>query len=128
MATSTKGSGQKAKGRSQRPNPDPYRIPVGPAVLGESNEESVMGVLGWIVAMVLVAFMLPLLAMLYLDNLKLNKQAEESFKKLERIERRIERKQREKDVPDNFSDNPIFDRLRRPFPLRMSEPKKLGEP
>ena len=87
-----------------------------------------MGVLGWIVAVVLVAFMLPLLAMLYLDNLKLNKQTEDSLKKLERIERRIERKQREKDVPDTFSDNPVFDRLRRPFSLRVSEPKKLGEP
>lgn len=86
-----------------------------------------MGVLGWIVAVVLVAFMLPLLAMMYLDNLKLNKQAEESLKKLERIERRIERKQRDKDSPDTFSDNPVFDRLRRPLSLRVPEPPKLDK-
>jgi len=86
-----------------------------------------MGVLGWIVAVVLVAFMLPLLAMLYLDNLTLNKQTEESLKKLERIERRIERKQRDKDVPDTFSDNPIFDRVRRSISLRLPEPPKLDK-
>ena len=32
--------------------------------------ESVMGVLGWIVAVVLVALMLPILAFLYLDVLE----------------------------------------------------------
>ena len=40
---------------------------VAPVV--ETTEERLMGVLGWVLAVILVAFMLPLLAFLYLDIL-----------------------------------------------------------
>jgi hypothetical protein len=85
-----------------------------------------MGVLGWIMAVVLVALMLPLLAMMYLDNLKLNKQTEENLRKIERIERQIERKKRDKE-PSSFDDNPVFDRMRRFVPLSMPRPQQLGK-
>ena len=87
-----------------------------------------MGVLGWVASIILVALMLPLLAIMYLDNLTLNKRAEDLLKKTERLEQRLEKKQREKDRknPDTFLDNPIFDRVRRPFSLSMPRPKELG--
>jgi hypothetical protein len=83
-----------------------------------------MGVLGWIVAVVLVALMLPLLAFLYLDVLETKHEAKQQMEKVEKLRREIERKQRDK-TPDTFADNPVFDRVRRPLPLPMSEPKKL---
>ena len=128
MATQAKGKGQASKGGNKRPNPDPYRVPVGMVPLPEPDEESVMGVLGWVASIILVALMLPLLAIMYLDNLTLNKRAEDLLKKTERLEQRLEKKQREKDRknPDTFLDNPIFDRVRRPFSLSMPRPKELG--
>ena len=88
-----------------------------------------MGVLGWVMAVLLVALMLPLTAMMFFDNLQTNKKAEELLKKVERMEQRLEKKQREKERknPDSFDDNPVFDRVRRPFSLQMPRPEKLGK-
>ena len=74
-------------------------------------------VMGWIAACVLVLFMLPIMAMLLLDTLEAKHDAQKALKKLEKIEQRIERKQRDKDrkEPNSFNDNPVFDRVRRPF-------------
>jgi hypothetical protein len=73
--------------------------------------------MGWIAACVLVAFLLPLGAMLYLDILEAKNQTKSALEKLEKIEKRIERKQRDKDrnEPKSISDNPVFDRVRRPL-------------
>ena len=38
--------------------------------VAKSVEDDIMGVLGWVAAVVLVAFMLPMLAFLYLDILE----------------------------------------------------------
>ena len=86
-----------------------------------------MGVLGWILAVVLVAFMLPLLAFLYLDILETKHESKQQLEKVEKLRREIERKNRDKS-PDTFSDNPVFDRLRRPLSVPVSKPEKLGEP
>ena len=67
-----------------------------------------MGVLGWITAIVLVAFMLPLLAFLYLDVLEAKAEVKAQVEKVERLRREIERKNR--DTPKEFTDNPLFDR------------------
>lgn len=74
-------------------------------------------IMGWIAACVLVAFLLPLGAMLYLDILEAKNQTKSALEKLEKIEKRIERKQRDKDrnEPESISDNPVFDRVRRPL-------------
>lgn len=77
-----------------------------------------MGAMGWIVAVVLIALLLPLGTMLYFDILTTMKHTEKALEKIEKIEKRIERKERDK-LPDTFSDNPIFDRLR----LRMKDRK-----
>jgi hypothetical protein len=85
-----------------------------------------MGVIGWICAVVLVALLLPLGGMLYLDILQTQKDAEKMLKKIERLERQIERKEHDK-KPDTFTDNPIFDRVRRPFSLSLPRSEKLGK-
>jgi hypothetical protein len=91
----------------------------------ESTEESVMGVLGWIVAVVLVALMLPILAFMYLDVLETKADAKAQMEKIEKLRREVERKNRDKE-PVNFDDNPVFDRVRRPLEIPVSRPKKLG--
>ena len=72
-----------------------------------------MGAMGYIAAIVLVAFLLPLGAFLYLDILETKNETKRMLEKIEKIEQRLERKSRDK-TPDTFDDNPIFDRLRRP--------------
>jgi hypothetical protein len=80
--------------------------------------------MGWIAACVLVAFLLPMGAMLYLDILEAKNEVKAQTEKLERLRRQIERKQRDKE-PDSFSNNPMFDRVRRPLSLPMPKPNKL---
>jgi len=126
MATTAKGGANKIKGGNKRPNPDPYRIPVAPLPVLPEEGDDVMGVIGWIMAVLLVALMLPLGAMLYLDILQTQKDAERILKKIERIEKEIERKERDK-KPDS-SNRPVFDRVRRPFSLSLPRPKELGGP
>ena len=85
-----------------------------------------MGAMGYISAIVLVAFLLPLGAFLYLDILEAKNDTKRMLEKIERIEKRIERKERDK-KPDTFNDNPLFDRVRRFVQIPMSKPNKLGK-
>ena len=86
--------------------------------------------MGWIAACVLVALLLPLGAMLYLDILEAKHEVKAQVEKVEKLRRELERKQRDKDrkEPDTFSNNPVFDRVRRPFSLSLPKPDKLGKP
>lgn len=59
----------------------------------KSFEEDLVG---WIAAVVLVALMLPMLGMLYLDILEAKHEAKVQLEKVEKLRREIERKQREK--------------------------------
>ena len=51
--------------------------------------------MGWIAACVLVALLLPLMAMLYLDNLTVNKRAEKNLEKTEKLQHQVEELKRE---------------------------------
>ena len=82
--------------------------------------------MGWIAACVLVGLLLPLGAMLYLDILEAKHEVKAQVEKVERLRREIERKERDK-KPDTFSNNPVFDRVRRPLSLQMPRPEKLGK-
>jgi len=84
-----------------------------------------MGAVGWIVSVVLVALMLPLLAFMLLDTLEQKQEVRQQLEKIERIERQIERKNRDK-TPASITDNPVFDRVRRPLQISMSRSKELG--
>jgi di/tricarboxylate transporter len=83
-----------------------------------------MGVLGWIVAVILVAFMLPLLAWMYLDVLVQKQEVKQQTEQIERLRRKIERKENDK-KPISISDNPVYDRVRRPLSLSVPRPKEL---
>jgi cell division protein FtsB len=80
----------------------------------ESSEDTAMSALGWIFAVILVALMLPLLAFLYLDVLTQKAEVKQQTEKVEKLRREIERTKRDK-TPDSITDNPVFDRVRRPF-------------
>jgi hypothetical protein len=85
-----------------------------------------MGVLGWITAVVLVAFMLPLLAWMYLDVLSQKQEVKQQTEQIERLRRKIERKENDK-KPTSINDNLLFDRVRRPLSLPMPRPKELEQ-
>lgn len=67
-----------------------------------------MGVLGWVFATILVAFMLPLLAFLYLDILATKHEAKVQLEQVQKLKREVEKQKRDK--PNEFSENPVFDR------------------
>ena len=71
-------------------------------------------IMGWIAACVLIALLLPMGGMLYLDILDAKHEVKAQSEKIERLRREIERKKRDKE-PSNIADNPVFDRVRRPF-------------
>jgi hypothetical protein len=83
-----------------------------------------MGVLGWVTAVVLVALMLPLLAWMYLDVLAQKQEVKQQTEQIEKLRRKIERKEDDK-KPSNVSNNLVFDRVRRPLSLSLPRPKEL---
>lgn len=83
--------------------------------------------MGWIAACVLFILLLPLNAMLFIDILEAKHEVKVQVEKLERLRREVKRSKRDKE-PDTFTDNPVFDRVRRPIPLSMPRPKELGSP
>lgn len=54
-------------------------------------------IVGWIAACVLVALLLPLLGMLYLDVLETKHEAKVQLEKVERLRREVEQQKREKE-------------------------------
>ena len=107
-----------------RGNPNPYSVPVDVVPVHRKTGEDIVG---WVAACVLVAFLLPMGAMLYLDILEAKHEVKAQVEKIERLRREIERKKRDKE-PSNISDNPVFDRVRRPLSLSMPRPQELGKP
>ena len=53
--------------------------------------------IGWIAACVLVALLLPLLGMLYLDVLETKNEAKAQIQKVEKLRRQLEQQERKKD-------------------------------
>ena len=53
--------------------------------------------IGWIAACVLVALLLPLMGMLYLDVLEVKQEAKAQIEKVEKLRRRLEQQERKKD-------------------------------
>ena len=81
-------------------------------------------IVGWVAACVLVALLLPMLGMLYLDILDAKHDAKVQMEKIEKLRREIERERRDK-KPDTFADSPVLDRVRRPFSLPLPKSDKL---
>jgi hypothetical protein len=79
---------------------------------------------GWIAACVLVIVLLPILGMVYLDVLQMKHEAKQQVEKVEKLRRKIERKDRDKE-PDTISNNIVFDRVRRQVQIPLPRPKEL---
>ena len=69
-----------------------------------------MGMLGWVLAVILVAFLLPMLGFLYLDILEVKHQAKVQLEQVQKLRREIEKQRRDDKKPESFLDIPLFDR------------------
>ena len=66
-------------------------VPVAVAVVRKSLGEEMIG---WIAACVLIALLLPLMGILYLDVLETKKEANVQLEKVEKLRRQVEQQQR----------------------------------
>lgn len=53
--------------------------------------------MGWVAACILIALLLPVMGILYLDILETKNQAKTQVEKVEKLARKIEQKEREKE-------------------------------
>ena len=92
----TQGGRKKLPAKTSVPNSDFYSPPVPVAVVTvrKSLEEDIMG---WIACCVLIALLLPLGAMLYLDILETKHEVNQQVEKIEKLRRQIEQKERDKE-------------------------------
>jgi len=74
-----------------------YPIPPLPVVVAPVRKSFGEDVMGWIAACVLVALLLPLLGMLYLDILETKHEAKQQVEKVEKLRREIEQEKRKDD-------------------------------
>lgn len=66
-------------------------LPLGVAVVRKSIGEDIVG---WVAAVILVALLLPMLGMLYLDVLEAKHDTKVQLEKVEKLRRQIEAQQR----------------------------------
>ena len=74
-----------------------FYIPPVPVVVASPSESLGESIMGWIAACVLVALLLPLGAMLYLDILEAKHEVKEQLEKVEKLRRQIEQEKRKND-------------------------------
>jgi hypothetical protein len=92
----TQGGRKKLPAKTSVPSGD-YYIPPLPVVVASPSESLGESIMGWIAACVLVAFLLPLGAMLYLDILEAKNEVKQQVDKVEKLRRQIEQEKRKND-------------------------------
>ena len=92
MATSPRG--KKLPSKSSVGNSDFY-IPPLPLVVASPSQSVAKDIMGWVAACVLVALLLPLMGMLYLDILEVKTEVQKEVVKVEKLRRELERKERD---------------------------------
>ena len=92
----TQGRGKKPTSKARGSGSDFYipPLPVDVAVVRKSLGEEMIG---WIAACVLIALLLPLMGILYLDVLETKNEANAQIEKVEKLRREIEQKERKRD-------------------------------
>ena len=92
----TQRGGKKSTSQARNSGGDFYipPLPVAVAVVRKSLGEEMIA---WIACCVLIALLLPLGAMLYLDILETKNEVKQEIVKVERLRREIEQKERKKD-------------------------------
>ena len=84
--------------------------------------------MGWIAACVLVVLLLPIMAMVLFETLEAKHEVKQQVEKVEKLRRQIENSERKKNrdkEPSTITDNPVFDRVRRPISLPLPKSKEL---
>ena len=94
MATAAGAKKRPAKAGSS--NSD-YYVPPLPVVVASPTQSLGESIMGWIATCVLVALLLPLGAMLYLDILEVKNDAKQQLEKVEKLRRQIEQEKRKND-------------------------------
>lgn len=92
----TQGGRKKLPAKSSVPSSDFYIPPVSldvAPVRKPIGEE----IVGWIAACVLIALLLPIMGVLYLDILATKNEAKSQLEQVERLRRQLEQKEREKE-------------------------------
>ena len=92
----TQGGRKKLPAKTSVPSGN-YYIPPLPVAVASPTESLGESIMGWIAACVLVAFLLPLGAMLYLDILEAKHEVKEQVEKVEKLRRQIEQEKRKND-------------------------------
>jgi len=91
MATQARGKKPTSKARGSGSDFYIPPLPVDVAVVRKSLGEEMIG---WIAACVLIALLLPLMGILYLDVLETKNEANAQIEKVEKLRREIEQQQR----------------------------------
>ena len=94
MATPSRGKKPASKAGSSGSDFYIPPLPVAVAVVRKSLGEEMIG---WIAACVLIALLLPLMGILYLDVLEVKNDSKQQIEKVEKLRREIEQKERKKD-------------------------------
>ena len=92
----TQGGRKKLPAKTSVPSGN-YYIPPLPVAVASPTESLGESIMGWIAACVLVALLLPLGAMLYLDILEAKYEVKEQVEKVEKLRRQIEQEKRKND-------------------------------
>ena len=90
----TAGGKKKLPGKVSVPDRNYYipPVPVVPPAPSKSLGEDVMG---WVAACFLIALLLPLMGMLYMDILEAKREVKTQVEKVEKLRRNLEQKERE---------------------------------
>ena len=92
----TQGRGKKLPAKVSVPSSD-YYIPPVPVAVAPVRQSVKEDIVGWIAACILIALLLPMGALLYVDILEAKNEVNQQLEKVEKLRRQIEQKQREKD-------------------------------
>lgn len=89
----TQGKGKKLPAKSGVGNSDFYLPPL-PVVVARPSQSVAADIMGWVAACVLVALLLPLLGMLYVDILTAKHDVQKQVEQVEKLRRQIEQEKR----------------------------------
>ena len=92
----TQGRGKKLPAKVSVPSSD-YYIPPVPVAVAPVRQSVKEDIVGWVAACILIALLLPMGALLYVDILEAKNEVKQQVEKVEKLRRQIEQKQREKD-------------------------------
>ena len=92
----TQGRPKKLPAKTRIPSSDFYIPPV-PLAVAPVRKPIGEEIMGWIAACILIAFLLPVGAMLYLDILEAKHEVKAQVEKVEKLRRQVEQKEREKE-------------------------------